>query len=238
MVMVLSFPLPVHPDVSAPIVVGDIESCRPKSCPHADCGKLARDERDCLRIRGHGSYERQVLGLAKGRPLRLLVRRYLCAACKRTINVLPSWVYPWRWYAAPTMVEVLWRLIVLGESAASLCRELALWPKPYEHWKTLVRWVRDFLVSMTLYGWLGTSRARAASAWDRLHRFLFGQCSTGPVQLEDWTPSGVGASAQSALIQAHLFSTSAGRGPVTSGPSSRTASPTPIVRPVTHRGRP
>lgn len=238
MVMVLSFPLPVHPVVSAPIAVGDVESCRPKSCPHADCGKLARDERDCLRIRGHGSYRRQVLGLARGRPLSLLVRRYLCAACKRTISVLPSWVYPWRWYAAPTIIEALWRLIVLGVSTAGLFRELALWPKAYEHWKTLARWGRDFLVSRTLFGWLGTANAHAASAWDRLHRFLFGQCSTGPIQLGDWAPSGVGTCAQSALIQAHLFSIATRRGPVTSGPGSRAAGPASIVRPASHRGRP
>jgi hypothetical protein len=70
------------------------------------------------------------------------------------VSVLPDWLHPWRWYAAPVIIEVLYRYCVLGETACSIG---GLFGRPTEatEWRSLRRWRAQLLISPTLWGWLG-----------------------------------------------------------------------------------
>ncbi len=69
---------------------------RPKACPHC----AASD-----RLVGHGSYPRVAVDHREAIPIR--VKRFLCAACRKTISVLPTFCLPWRHYQSATIQTVL-----------------------------------------------------------------------------------------------------------------------------------
>ena len=58
----------------------------PNQCPHCSAG-------DALKALGY--YSRNVTGLKSG-VLRILVRRFRCFSCGRTVSLLPSFVQPYR----------------------------------------------------------------------------------------------------------------------------------------------
>lgn len=200
MVSVFDSSIPVDPFSSCRLVTcEDLEECRPAVCLRRECRHPARDRDDRLVIQGHGSYERQVLGLRFGRSVLLVVQRFWCAACRGTMSVLPSWVHPWRWYAGPVLVEALWRKSVLGEASTKIHSMFALWTPaaPRSPWRTLARWGRDLLRTRSLFEWVGAGGG-AVSVAARVLRLLF--CNpTGPAAIERWTPSDVRASAQGTL---------------------------------------
>jgi hypothetical protein len=99
-------------------------------------------------------YQRQVRGVSETAWVVISVRRFLCLACGHTISRLPDWLHPWRWYAATVLIEALYRHCVLQESARLIGARFGR-PPEVESWRSLRRWRRQLLVSMTLWGWLG-----------------------------------------------------------------------------------
>lgn len=200
MISVFDSTIPVDPFSSGRLApCEDLEECRPAVCLRRECRHPARDRDDRLIIQGHGCYERQVLGLRFGRSVLLVVRRFWCAACRGTMSVLPSWVHPWRWYAAPVMVEAVWRNAVLEEATTKIRSAFALWMPDTARtsWRTLARWRRDLLRSRSLFGWVGAGCV-GAGLLTRLLRLLF----LNPVGVADialWAPDEVRASARAAL---------------------------------------
>jgi hypothetical protein len=102
---------------------------RPEKCPHCDApGRLV----------GHGSYLRNAVDHLRSTPIR--VKRFLCAACRMTISLLPSFCLPWRHYLASTIQSILdlrvasrvsWPAIErhfdqTGVPAPATCREWAV----------------------------------------------------------------------------------------------------------------
>ncbi len=69
---------------------------RPRNCPLC----TASD-----RLVGHGSYPRVAVDHHEAIPIR--VKRFLCAACRKTISVLPTFCLPWRHYQTATIQTVL-----------------------------------------------------------------------------------------------------------------------------------
>jgi hypothetical protein len=95
-----------------------------------------------------------VRGLTEVGWIEIWIRRFLCRICGRTVSVLPDWLHPWRWYAAPVIIEALYRHCVLGETACSIG---CLFGRPAEatEWRSLGPWRAQILISPTLWGWLG-----------------------------------------------------------------------------------
>jgi hypothetical protein len=118
------------------------------------CGQAARNADGILQVVGHGLYSRQVRGLTGGVWITVWIQRFLCLMCGHTMSVLPDWLLPWRWYAAPAIVEALYRHCILQESAVSIGMRFGR-PNDATEWKSLRRWRKQLLISPTLWGWLG-----------------------------------------------------------------------------------
>ena len=83
-----------------------VEELRPSSCPL--CGELAFSPGNPLGIVGHGTYQRQVLGVLEAAEEAItLVRRYFCRGCEHTINILSDYLHPRRWYYGGAILEAL-----------------------------------------------------------------------------------------------------------------------------------
>ncbi len=151
-----------------------VERLRPSSCPL--CGQLAFSPGERLGIVGHGTYRRQVLGVVEveGEPF-ILVRRYLCRGCRRTISILSDDLHPHRWYAAGVIVEAL-RLHLLEDRSEREIREHFGVAVDSGSWRSLRRWRSQFLV--TLWYWLARRLGyqkkpqRRSDAKRRLQRLL------------------------------------------------------------------
>lgn len=116
----------------------DVRAACPTSCPY--CGNPTYPPGAALGVIGHGTYQRQVLGLGQGFVIH--VRRYLCKACRRTFAVLPDDLIPRRWYAAAAILAVLVGHLVLGATAAAL--NAAHGPGATQQgWRTPARWARQ-----------------------------------------------------------------------------------------------
>lgn len=127
-----------------------VEDLRPSSCP--SCGQPAHPAGARLGIVGHGTYTRQVLGLVERcRALVIVVRRYLCRGCTRTISVLPDMLYPGRWYAGIAVIGSLFLCLVEKVSAAEI-RGRVGGIGDGAGWRTLRRWQRQMLSPM--WSWL------------------------------------------------------------------------------------
>ena len=117
-----------------------VDALRPSSCPC--CGAAAYPASGNLGVVGHGTYQRQVRGLAPGQWVVIFIRRYLCLTCKRTISVLPDLLLPWRWYSANSILMVLVQALLLGVAVASLRDAIGPGGRA-PHWLTPARWARQ-----------------------------------------------------------------------------------------------
>jgi len=142
------------------------EKIRPKYCVNPKCRAPARDAAGVLQLVGHGLYRRQVRGLTQAGWIEIWIRRFLCMVCGHAISVLPDWLHPWRWYAAPVIVEALYRHCNLGETACSIGVRFGR-PAGATEWRSLRRWRAQLLVSPTLWGWLGPRLGVTKPATDR-----------------------------------------------------------------------
>lgn len=153
-----------------------VDALRPASCP--GCGSLAvTPGRRRLGIVGHGTYERQVLGVGTPGPVIVPVRRFLCCTCQATTSVLPDVLYPRRWYGAWVILEALVLAFALRVPIDDVRREFGLEPAPDQRgWRSLSRWRSALLAP--LWGWLadglGVQGGCASSdeAFRRLTRLL------------------------------------------------------------------
>ena len=129
--------------------VPDVEAARPDSCrccgaPARDCGKLV--------LVGHGWYERWV-NIPQG--IKIRIRRFLCKRCGRTCSVLPHWLLPRYTYTAPVILSSLRDYYIANKTAAATTTGFGM-SQPKHGWRTLKRWGCAFLLSASLWGWLGT----------------------------------------------------------------------------------
>ena len=158
-----------------------VEELRPSSCPL--CGELAFSPGKRFGIVGHGTYQRQALGVVDAAQAAItLVRRYLCRGCERTINILSDHLHPRRWYGGGVILEAL-KLHLLEDLSEREIRERFGIAVDSGSWRTLRRWRSELL--MTLWYWLARRlglRGKARTRDDgrlRLRR-LFAEVSTEP----------------------------------------------------------
>lgn len=111
---------------------------RPQHCPQCD----AVD-----RLVGHGSYPRTVVDPLQATPIR--IKRWLCAACRQTVSILPTFCLPWRHYRASVIQAVLDGRFV-GHTSWS-----AIWgrfhPADLPTVRTCREWVRRFAEQSPAY---------------------------------------------------------------------------------------
>jgi hypothetical protein len=143
-----------------------LEELRPKYCSNPECMVPARNAEGFLQLIGHGLYLRQVRGLREVSWIEIWIRRFRCRVCGCTMSVLPDWLHPWRWYAAPVIVEALYRHCVLGETACSIGIRFGR-PMEAAEWRSLRRWRAQLLISPTLWGWFGPRLGIVKAAGDR-----------------------------------------------------------------------
>ena len=82
------------------------------------------------------------------------------------MSVLPDWLHPWRWYAAPVILEALYRHCILRETSCSIGERFGR-PTEATEWRSLRRWRAQLLISPTLWGWLGSRLGIVEPALDR-----------------------------------------------------------------------
>ena len=152
-----------------------VEELRPTRCPR--CGFLAREPgRTLLGIVGHGTYSRQVLGLAAwAASVVVFIRRYACRGCAKTISVVPDLIHPRRWYAAQVILESL-RLHLIEEKSESEIREHFDVVVDSGCWRSLRRWRSQLLYRLWFWyakrlGVKGPATTRSAGCF-RLRRLL------------------------------------------------------------------
>lgn len=159
---------------SSRALLPSVEEQRPRICE--SCGEPAHPPGGGLRIVGHGTYERQLLGHPDaGRELLIPVRRYLCRSCRRTMSVLPADAYPRRWYSAACILVVLVQLLLRKVTTRELRLRFGL-SSDEPGWRSPSRWSRELL--SPLWAWLrqtlglgAASLERASRAWE-LRRLL------------------------------------------------------------------
>jgi hypothetical protein len=143
-----------------------LEELRPIFCSNPKCGAPARNSEGILQLVGHGVYLRQVRGLTEVGWIEIWIHRFRCLVCECTMSVLPDWLHPWRWYAAPVILEALYRHCILRETACSIGNRFGR-PSDATEWRSLRRWRAQLLISPTLWGWLGSRLGIVEPARDR-----------------------------------------------------------------------
>jgi hypothetical protein len=156
-----------------------VDCLRPTTCPC--CGKPAFSLGERLGIVGHGTYRRQVLGLVEASgDGTILVRRYLCQGCKRTMSILSAGLHPSRWYAGGVILEALRLHLLEGQSEREVREHFGIGVDS-ESWRSLRRWRSQLLV--TLWAWLRGrlgARGKATSREDGRHRLRQLLSEAGP----------------------------------------------------------
>lgn len=105
------------------------EKYRPQRCEC--CGRL--------RLRRHGTYPRgsDRINTSCHSLNPILIQRYYCPSCRKTMSVLPECISPRRWYLWEFQQTAL-LLVLLGKSVCKVASELI----PSRH--TIARWCRWF----------------------------------------------------------------------------------------------
>ena len=111
---------------------------RPKRCPFCQ----APD-----RFIGHGSYPRNAVDERQAVPIR--VKRFLCAACRKTVSVLPTFCLPWRHYQTSTIQTVLGLRFSAGASWSAIRRCFEPFDLPTR--TTCREWVKAFTEQSPAY---------------------------------------------------------------------------------------
>jgi hypothetical protein len=168
LIILRSLPVAIE-DLSDPSRLPTVDELRPVSCP--GCGRAAHASGPRLGIVGHGTYQRQVLGLVPGRAIVIRIRRYLCQACRKTISVLPDVLLPWRWYTAGAILAVLVGALIARNATADL-RESRGPGGRAPHWTTPARWSSALLER--LWAWMAAELGGSVGIepTDRLRRLL------------------------------------------------------------------
>jgi hypothetical protein len=120
---------------------------RPGMCPL--CGGV-----DCLI--GHGYYVRKPKGM-DGRGV-VWIKRWLCRLCRRTLSVLPDFLFAFRHYVVRVIQAVIEERIGCGKSWARVERVCARGGAPAR--RTMQRWCVSFALQASR--WLGAVQATLA----------------------------------------------------------------------------
>jgi hypothetical protein len=161
------------------------ERCRPSWCPQCE----SKQPLVC-----HGFYARTVEDQAEGFVIR--VRRYLCAACRRTVSLLPEFVLPYLRFTIRTMALFL-KARLRERQTLTAAAEAAQSTMSYQRGQ---QWVDRFRqqaegLSLSLTGLISPVEAAdfvtkamtmlEQTGWIAAHRFLF---TTVRVHLLGWPP--------------------------------------------------
>lgn len=139
---------------------------RPSSCSHS---------RQNGGVRALGYYARGITGTGTGRVLTILVRRFRCCACGKTLSFLPSFAHPYRLIQIPSID----RFFSGHYTDADVVRWTYLLRR---YWKRFEDWCPELF---RIPGFpLGRSPPRASAMlyWNRLNSF-FGDASQSTVRL-------------------------------------------------------
>jgi len=159
--MVREFAVPVE-SLSRLSCLPSVEELRPPICPL--CQEPAMGEQG-LRIVGHGTYRRQLLGLiGECREGLIWIRRFLCLGCRHTTSVQPQDLYPGRWYAGLAILLDLVLSLFRGKPDGEI-RELLCGSQEARGWKSLERWRRQLF--SPLWSWLGRQLGASGPPGDR-----------------------------------------------------------------------
>jgi len=139
-----------------------VDELRPRFCPL--CHQVTHTPDGGLWIIGHGTYSRQVLGFSEHGDVVIFIRRFLCKRCIHTISILPDFLLPWRWYAAPMIFGALWLHLVEGQREADIRARFGIDVED-ENWRTLRRWRTQLL--HTLWFWLAPRLGSSGPAMTR-----------------------------------------------------------------------
>lgn len=133
-----------------PVRIPDVGQLRPSFCPI--CHTPAWPPGQRMNIVGHGTYERQVLGIAEfNQHVTVHIRRFFARCCRKTISVLPACLYPRRCYAGGVILEAIRLHLVDGASSHEIRPHFQL-PEIKESWRSLYRWIQELLDPM--WSWL------------------------------------------------------------------------------------
>lgn len=111
---------------------------RPRDCPHCEAvGRLI----------GHGSYPRTVIDPGEATLIR--VKRWLCAVCRQTVSILPSFCLPWRHYRASVIQTVLDGRFASGVSWSAILGRFQ--PADLPTATTCREWARTFAQRSPVY---------------------------------------------------------------------------------------
>ncbi len=146
-----------------------LASQRPTSCPC--CQQPAYPPGRRLGIYGHGTFKRQVRGIAPGQWLVIFVRRFRCTRCGVTISVLPDFLVARRYYLGATILRVLIEVLLKGTSVAQL-RESVGPSERAPHWHAPGAWARDLGRGIWSGAVPGIAKATAPSPAERLQKLL------------------------------------------------------------------
>jgi transposase-like protein len=162
------------------------DRCRPSQCPQCE----SKQPLVC-----HGFYARTVEDEAEGFVIR--VRRYFCAACRRTVSLLPEFVLPYLRFTIRT-IGLFLKARLLEQQTLKAAAEAAHQPTmPYQRGQ---QWVDRFCrhaegLSLSLAALISAGEAAdfvakamtmlERTGWIEAHRFLL---TTVRVHLLGWPP--------------------------------------------------
>lgn len=130
MQMLYPFPGPIQRYIERVASQEEGSRCRPRKCPQCE----SKQPLVC-----HGFYARTVEDLAQGFVIQ--VRRYWCAACRRTVSLLPEFVLPYVRFTTATIALFL-KARLLQRQTLKAAAEAAQQPvMPYQRGQ---QWVDRF----------------------------------------------------------------------------------------------
>jgi hypothetical protein len=160
--------------------IADPDRYRPDHCPQ--CGAKHP-------LTGHGFYRRALVDAAFDGVIR--VRRYLCCFCKRTVSLLPDFVFPWLRFSISVIALFLAARLLNGFTLVAAAQAAEQTRMPYQRGQF---WIRRFqkqapALSLALVPLAAPGHPRDPAAdfvsralrmlesigWIAAHRFLFSQ---------------------------------------------------------------
>jgi len=160
--------------------IADPDRYRPDHCPQ--CGAKHP-------LTGHGFYRRALVDAAFDGVIR--VRRYLCCFCKRTVSLLPDFVFPWLRFSTSVIALFLAARLLNGFTLVAAAQAAEQTRMPYQRGQF---WIRRFqkqapALSLALVPLAAPGHPRDPAAdfvsralrmlesigWIAAHRFLFSQ---------------------------------------------------------------
>jgi hypothetical protein len=156
--------------------IEEANRCRPGGCPQCE----SKQPLIC-----HGFYKRSVVDMASDCTIR--VRRYLCAACRRTVSLLPEFVLPYLRFAIIVIGVFLKARLLDGQTLKAAAATAHQASMPYQRGQ---QWVARFRHEAESLSAALAARVRPMIAtdfvtkaiqmleetgWIPAHRFLFEQ---------------------------------------------------------------